>query len=97
MYLCLILPLISPALKILNSNKRAGNKDEGGTWVSNLSLLHKDKVLLLTRGSLTESICNAAMKVIKPTNSQLDCHQPISQLAGYAGEGKKFIQIIPLK
>ena len=25
-----------------NSNKRAGNNDEGGTWVSNLSLLHKD-------------------------------------------------------
>ena len=61
-----------------NSNNRAENNDEGGTWVSNLSLLHKDKVLFLTRGSLTESICNAAMKVIKPTNSQLDCHQPIS-------------------
>ena len=83
MYLCLILSLISPGLKI-----RAGNNDEGGTWVSNLSLLHKDKVLLLTRGSLTESICNAAMKVIKSTNSQLDCHQPILELAGYAGEGK---------
>ena len=45
---------------------------------------------------MNESICNAAMQIIKSSNSEVEGLQPITNLDEYVGDGRPFIQIIPL-
>ena len=72
------------------------NYDPNATWKQNLSLTLHDKAILATRSALNESICNAAMQIIRSSNSQVEGLQPIATLEEYIGDGRPFIQIIPL-
>eukprot|EP00112_Aurelia_sp_Birch-Aquarium-sp1_P023018 Seg6701.2 transcript_id=Seg6701.2/GoldUCD/mRNA.D3Y31 product="hypothetical protein" protein_id=Seg6701.2/GoldUCD/D3Y31 len=72
------------------------NYSPNAAWKNHLSLTLHDKAILSTRTALNESICNAAMQIIKSSNSQVEGLQPISTIEDYVGDGRPFIQIIPL-
>ena len=73
------------------------SETQNETWIPELSLSRFERSVLDTRSAFTSALCDAAMQIIKASNNDFAGLQNISTLDDYVGDGRPFIQIVPLR
>ena len=81
--------------KEVDGTERSATQNE--TWIPELSLSRFERCILDTRSAFTSALCDAAMQIIKASCNDFAGLQNISTLDEYVGDGRPFIQIVPLR
>ena len=81
----------------LNNLRSDAISDQSEYWVQNLKLGYHEKALLEMRGSLTITTVDAASTLMHSEFSEFYGLDSVSRLSDCVGDGRLFIQIVPLK